>query len=403
MNNNMKRLSIFLLWLMNSYFCVSQVDFIRFLEELSPKEVVISSKINQKSNTYFDLIQKKVSFKHQADSLESLFVYINENERFSIYHMFCPDLFQKDKSDINYVYIGLYDKATIRFYLIKYHLKGYYTYSNRIRKNKYCLNINLPPRITSIIELDNNLVPIAAISFSLVSGIPIGNLGFIDGFFKFNIQDSNVLMKEILPPYNLKVKTDTYNQIAELLSWIKHQNYLKADCIQNTPIFSLELGKYIEKAIFDAHDYIFLTITPDIKKINRSLHWHIVELFKYCMKHKYDFYWLTASSAAEIDKWKNINKIQYPFRHFIPSFEDALPEYPFIEKPFYLVDEQILKKQISSEYGVLIIKNGIILERWDGCLDKKIDFPFSKQKEIKTNLKALFYELEPLSWYFFPD
>lgn len=367
----MKKLLILLLYLTYSYYCISQVNLVDLLEELSPEEVIITSNVNQKTDNNFDLIQRKVNFRYQQDDLENLFIYINENERFSIYHMFYPDLFQRDESDVNYVYIGLYDKVATRFYLIKSYWKGYYTYINKIKHNKYRLNIRLPPNIISIIELDSSLTPLAAISFS--SGVPTGKLGHVDGFFKFNKQDEGVSIKEILFPYDFTAEIDTYDEIVESLSWIKSQDYFHIDSIQKTPVFSLELGEYVDKSVFSDTNYVFLIITPDIKKIDKSLHWDVIRLFEYCVKYGYSFYWLTSSSTFETDDWKNVNKMQYPFRRFIPPFEDTLLEYPFIENPFYLVDEQVLKKQISNEYGLLIVKNGIVLERWDGYLDEKLE------------------------------
>ena len=70
---------------------------------------------------------------------------------------------------------------------------------------------------------------------------------------------------------------------------------------------------------------------------------NIDEIYEYANDHGYKFICLTASTEKGIKHWQNITGAEYPF---------------------YLTDETTLKTVIRSNPGLLLLKDGTIIQKW---------------------------------------
>jgi uncharacterized membrane protein YphA (DoxX/SURF4 family) len=108
-------------------------------------------------------------------------------------------------------------------------------------------------------------------------------------------------------------------------------------------IIENEDGEDITGDILNNDSYTFLLIAHKLEKASDSNIDKINEIFDFCIQQGYSFYCLTASLPADIKEWK----------------ENTGAEYPF-----YTMDDIPLKTIIRSNPGLLLIKSGIIQNKW---------------------------------------
>ncbi|MCE5175580.1 MAG: BT_3928 family protein [Bacteroidales bacterium] len=114
-------------------------------------------------------------------------------------------------------------------------------------------------------------------------------------------------------------------------------------------------GDITEDVLKDT-SYTFLLVSPDLEKSNRSANVHIESARQYAGNHGYEFYGLTNSGADAIDEWN------YEY--------DSDIEY-------CSVDERTLQTMIRSNPGMILLKDGVVLQKWGSR-----DIPdFSKTKQ----------------------
>ena len=114
-------------------------------------------------------------------------------------------------------------------------------------------------------------------------------------------------------------------------------------------------GDITEDVLKDT-SYTFLLVSPDLEKSNRSANVHIESARQYAGNHGYEFYGLTNSGTDAIDEWN------YEY--------DSDIEY-------CSVDERTLQTMIRSNPGMILLKDGVVLQKWGSR-----DIPdFSKTKQ----------------------
>ena len=102
-------------------------------------------------------------------------------------------------------------------------------------------------------------------------------------------------------------------------------------------------GYDITEEILSNSSYIFLLVTLNLDKANDANVDKINDIYDFSKNKGYDFYTLTSSSSDEIKRW----------------IENTGAEYPFCT-----MDEITLKTIIRSNPGLLLIKNGTIINKW---------------------------------------
>jgi uncharacterized membrane protein YphA (DoxX/SURF4 family) len=134
-------------------------------------------------------------------------------------------------------------------------------------------------------------------------------------------------------------------------------------------------GEDITDTILDDPSYTFLLISSKIENAKEDNVVLINDLYNYARLNDYGFYALTASLGDDIKKWKEYNAAEYPF---------------------CTTDETVLKTIIRSNPGLLLIKDGTIINKWsNNNLPSKLDQPLEESSlgKIGSNhslLKLIF-------------
>lgn len=106
---------------------------------------------------------------------------------------------------------------------------------------------------------------------------------------------------------------------------------------------SIKTGEDITDSVLMDKGYTFLLITPRIENADDSNIDLINEIYDYSVEHGYGFYALTSSPDSEIELWRDKTGAEYPFCQ---------------------MDDITLKTIIRSNPGLMLIKDGTILNKW---------------------------------------
>ncbi len=126
--------------------------------------------------------------------------------------------------------------------------------------------------------------------------------------------------------------------------------------------FSIEKpnGDDITDSVLTAKGYVFLLVSPHLEQADDGNFGDIDQLYEYCQEQKIPFYCLTASAKKDIDHWADITGAEYPF---------------------CFTDETTLKTIIRSNPGLLLLKDGTIIQKWshnDLPSSSSLNAPLSK-------------------------
>jgi hypothetical protein len=146
----------------------------------------------------------------------------------------------------------------------------------------------------------------------------------------------------------------------------------------------------ITQEILNDTSYTFLLVSPNLEKANRESSDRIGAVQDYAGKHGYAFYGLTNSDAGVIDEWN------YEY--------DSDIEY-------CSVDQQTLQTMIRSNPGLMLLKNGVVYQKWAftdipdlSKMKEPLDrLPFGKERvvSIMRNLVNIFLiYLVPLMFFY---
>lgn len=89
--------------------------------------------------------------------------------------------------------------------------------------------------------------------------------------------------------------------------------------------------------------FSFWLVFPYIERTDNGVIDAIENLYDYCKYYGYKLYGLTSSDSVNVSKWEHSAGIFFPF---------------------YNVDDVVLKTIIRSNPGLLLVKNGVILNKW---------------------------------------
>jgi triosephosphate isomerase len=102
-------------------------------------------------------------------------------------------------------------------------------------------------------------------------------------------------------------------------------------------------GEDITEEVLDHEGYTFLLISPHLENADDSQLDLINQVYEYSKEQGYPFYCLTASTGKAISRWQNMTGADYPFCS---------------------TDEITLKTIIRSNPGLVLLKQGTVIQKW---------------------------------------
>ena len=113
--------------------------------------------------------------------------------------------------------------------------------------------------------------------------------------------------------------------------------------IHDFSITDRKTGKDLTDSVLRHKGYTFLLIAPYLERADDSNFGDIDQLYEYAQTYNIPFYCLTASTAKAIQRWRDITGAEYPF---------------------CITDETTLKTIVRSNPGLLLLKDGTIINQW---------------------------------------
>lgn len=108
---------------------------------------------------------------------------------------------------------------------------------------------------------------------------------------------------------------------------------------------SFEGEEDITREVLEDSTYVFLMLSYSLNEMDDTNLSKFVDIKNYADEYKYNFYCLTASNENEIIKWENENANSFKF---------------------CLTDERTIKTIMRSNPGLMVMKNGIIINKFTG-------------------------------------
>lgn len=156
--------------------------------------------------------------------------------------------------------------------------------------------------------------------------------------------------------------------------------------IHDFAIEDLKTGDDITQDILTDPGYTFLLISHRLDEASDTNLDLINGVYDYCVENGYRFYCLTSSLQEDIDRWRDNSGAEYDF---------------------CAVDDITLKTIIRSNPGLMLLKNGVILNKWSHNMipseeeleGKRLeDIPLGQVAEV-SRAKVWLYLA---SWYLLP-
>lgn len=155
--------------------------------------------------------------------------------------------------------------------------------------------------------------------------------------------------------------------------------------IQDFRIVSQEDGTDLTEEILDDSSYTFFLVSPQLRFADDSDINRINEVYDYSQEYGYRFVCATASSDDDIAAWQDNTGAEYPFA---------------------IMDETTLKTIIRSNPGMLLLKDGTILNKWSSNNlpdEYQLDAPLEKLPIGKLNPKSTWHKIaQTAGWFFGP-
>lgn len=163
--------------------------------------------------------------------------------------------------------------------------------------------------------------------------------------------------------------------------------------IHDFSLLDMATGEDITEQVLTDDGYNFLLVAHRIEEADDSNIDLINEINDYAVEHGYGFYCLSSSTEEAIEQWKDNTGAEYSF---------------------CLVDDITLKTMIRANPGLMLIKDGVILNKWSGrsfpdeyvLRDSLENIELGKQKDVsdaRTMLHVGLWFLIPFSLVFVLD
>ena len=155
--------------------------------------------------------------------------------------------------------------------------------------------------------------------------------------------------------------------------------------IHDFSITDNKTGLDITNSVLSHKGYTFLLIAPHLETADDSNFGDIDRLYEYAQSYDIPFYCLTASTTKAIKRWVDLTGAEYPF---------------------CITDEAVLKTIIRSNPGLLLLKDGTIINKWSHNNlpnEAKLSRPISQSslgKMPKDSVPAKILEI--VLWFILP-
>lgn len=155
--------------------------------------------------------------------------------------------------------------------------------------------------------------------------------------------------------------------------------------IHDFSITDNKTGLDLTNSVLSHKGYTFLLIAPHLETADDSNFGDIDRLYEYAQSYDIPFYCLTASTAKAIKRWIDLTGAEYPF---------------------CITDEAVLKTIIRSNPGLLLLKDGTIINKWSHNNlpnEAKLSRPISQSslgKMPKNSVPAKILEI--VLWFILP-
>ena len=155
--------------------------------------------------------------------------------------------------------------------------------------------------------------------------------------------------------------------------------------IHDFSITDNKTGLDLTNSVLSHKGYTFLLIAPHLETADDSNFGDIDRLYEYAQSYDIPFYCLTASTTKAIKRWIDLTGAEYPF---------------------CITDEAVLKTIIRSNPGLLLLKDGTIINKWSHNNlpnEAKLSRPISQSslgKMPKDSVPAKILEI--VLWFILP-
>ena len=184
---------------------------------------------------------------------------------------------------------------------------------------------------------------------------------------KPNVYETTFLMEKDgeKKEFTLENYPDSTWTFVDTRTILKEKGYEPA--IHDFSMIDLNTGEDITDDVLTDIGYTFLLVAHRIEEADDSNIDLINEIYDYSVEHGYKFYCLTSSPEEQIELWKDKTGAEYPFCQ---------------------MDDITLKTMVRSNPGLMLIKNGTILNKWSDedipdeyvLTDKLENLPLGQQK-----------------------
>ena len=219
-------------------------------------------------------------------------------------------------------------------------------------------------------------------------------------------------LEQIILKCTQKSVNRRYEKMEDVIADLKHSlidpqgNFVKLSSVDNEAktvvISDEELGEIkhtpknrtsqrkqdvaeLEDEVLDDDNYTFLLVAHQLSQADDSTIDLINELYDYSVEHGYQFYCLTSSPDSDIEDWQERTGAEYPF---------------------CLMDDITLKTMIRSNPGLMLLKNGVVINKWSVnslpdeyvLTDRLEKLPLAQINEKTFSHKVVLV----LAWFVFP-
>ncbi len=155
--------------------------------------------------------------------------------------------------------------------------------------------------------------------------------------------------------------------------------------IDNFFFSGMERGDDISEQLLSDSNYICLLVLADVKSADESRADKMNDIFDYCFENDIQFYALTSSLDEDVELWRKHTGAEYPF---------------------YSADNLLLKTMVRSNPGLLVVKGGKVVAKWnvkdvpelyssgdaDDVIDEYADFyQLMKRVAGDSNINSMFH------------
>lgn len=155
--------------------------------------------------------------------------------------------------------------------------------------------------------------------------------------------------------------------------------------MQDFRITHPETGDDVTLDILRHKGYTFLLIAPYLEQSDDGVMDKLAFLYDYSLENGYPFYCLTSSTEAAQERWRDVTGAEYPI---------------------YYADAIVLKTMIRANPGLMLLHDGVVLNKWSSHLlpsDEELVSRLEESKLAHPPYKSYMMRVvRILLWYILP-